>query len=108
MCVCVLCEGCGGLETDAELKGVLGDQRLACVQRRDQLSRLVARRQILLKMLVLGSPSVCQGQIVDVPVPLVQEEFVESEALEGLSAEEVIVDISQERVSQRTVEQYCV
>ena len=41
----------------------------------------MARRQILLKM-----------------IPLVQEEFVESEPLERLSTEEEIVDTSPERV----------
>ena len=72
-------------EIEAEMKGVVGDQRLTCVQRRDQLSRFMARRgSCSLNIIAPGSSIVGRQQIVDV-----QEEFVESEA--------------PERVSQRTV-----
>ena len=45
----------------------------------------VARRQILLKLIAFGSSIAGREQIVDVPLPFVQEEFVESEALESFS-----------------------
>ena len=44
-----------------------------------------------------------QEQIVDVPFPFAQEEFAKAEVPELRSAEQVIIDTSQERVSQRTV-----
>ena len=65
------------VEIDAEMMGVVGGQPLTCVHRRDQLSLLVARRQIVLTIMAL-----------------VLEEFVESEALERISAVKVLVDTS--------------
>ena len=58
------------LKIDADIKGVVGDLCLTIVQRRDQLSWLVARRQILIKMIAICWPRVDQEQIVDVPFRL--------------------------------------
>ena len=73
-------------EIEAEMKEVVGDQRLTCVQ-----SRLVARREILLQIIAFGSSIAGREQIVDVPLPFVQEEFVESEALESFSQRTVSI-----------------
>ena len=69
-------------EIDVEMMGVVGGQLLTCVHRRDQLSLLVARRQIVLTI-----------------IALVLEEFVESEALERIVSGGGARGYLQERVS---------
>ena len=50
---------------------------------------------MLLKVIAFGSSGVGQEEIVAVPSPFAQEEFVKAEVQELCSAEQVIMDTSQ-------------